>query len=374
MSEASDRYGYPIVQDPRNSLYTNRMRAFNNRARRRNTRLNSNNRNYRRSEQMWERNLLGESPRRLLDGHPDPNEAGPSGTSLAESNHQQSPLLQLEQSIHIEREAEPTLNNEQVNSQQAANQQVQDQVQAQLESLLLRDHLSSQEQQTTGNGQEEQTGTEVLNLAENTENSEANSNLDASLAETFQALQNLEVGLTVHTDPMQVIPLQVFPPELEVEPSFKPLSDPQAEFDRSMLEDIQNKDVNDPSNQPIDYNPRWISIPEGGAVFTNARLSFRNSQEQPESNLMAKKRQMERALRRREEMQFELQMQMEEGNLSNVGNNLRFISMRNTQGDQQETSEERPQEANEMRTASIALGLGEEVNPRSPSFICTINE
>ncbi|OMO52991.1 hypothetical protein COLO4_36889 [Corchorus olitorius] len=299
------------VRDPRNAQFSNHMKAFLHRAGRRNNRLNPGNRHMRRAEQLWEHNLLQEGPYSPSQGSPNPFRAGPSGASLERSPQWRSLVSTEAQNAQEEDGNELTNHNGLEEEHTEVAQQSQEQVHAQMESLMLRDRQNSQNRLQAD---DRLTGTEELNLSEPTEIEPTEAytvihSTDKHLANTFEALPSLEVEIPSLTEAQFVAPIQTLPLNLEAEPfvyqqpTFGPLTDPRAEFEISA-----------------------------------DRL-----------------KQLEQ---RRERGQFQ--------NLSDL-EDLQYSLNR-----EQARFEE--QEMNAEKLASISLDSGEEVNPRSPSFICSINE
>ncbi|OMO78934.1 Endonuclease/exonuclease/phosphatase [Corchorus olitorius] len=398
MEQASDRYGYPIIQDPRNFLFSNRMKAFLNRASRRNARLN----------------------------------ARPSGTMPAELEYQQNAVSQEQQNRNGEEEMVSLQDQSQDTDWRATDQENQDQVQTQLESLILRDHHNNHiqpqgaqvERENTAIGgsvgETEPAATEVLATPETLEIKPEEHTLEDNMAATYAELQDLELEIPNQTEILQVAPLQMIMPDPGMEPfhynqqTAEPLPDPRTAFDESvarleqleqryergfnnladlediqyslnreharfeyicdemirqsheMLQNMQNRHNNDPSTQPGDNGARWISIGEDGVVYTNDRLVLDLNTDVPKTSSMAERRVEESRLTRRETVQFELNLQLEEGKLENVGGSLSCFNMVQEQKESQDMIQ--------GTSSGITLGSGEEVNPRSPSFICTINE
>ncbi|OMO74878.1 Endonuclease/exonuclease/phosphatase [Corchorus olitorius] len=393
MSEASDRYGYPIVQDPRNFLFSNRMRAFLNRAGRRHNRLDRGDRNRRRSEQIWEDRLMGVRQKTITNFEETvADEAGPSGTCMEEEHITRTLEIHASQT-HAEMGQSQDSTSESNESQGSPHRQ--EEIQTQLESLMLMgpeeigdsnrntadlidtNQPLNQEQQAQLTEEEKRADTEVIEFSELTENATATASLnDNDLAETYAALQNLQTEFDNSVRRLELLEerhsrgfqnladLEDMQYSFEREHArFEHICEELVRQSEQLLEDMQNRHNNDPTIQSPENVPRWISTPEGGAVFTNAKLSSIPAGERPESSTAAERRARETGMISSEAICFELKLQMEEGSLSNVGESLSLFNIINTQLRDQEPT-----------TTGISLGIGEEFNPRSPSFICSVNE
>ncbi|OMO89794.1 hypothetical protein COLO4_19587 [Corchorus olitorius] len=98
---------------------------------------------------------------------------------------------------------------------------------------------------------------------------------------------------------------------------FEQICDEMVRQSTELLEGLQNRSLNDPTIQPANNNVRWISLPDGGAVYTNARLEMGGRKDIAESSQMG---------------------------------------------------------SNRNKPPILLLGVGSPVNPTSPGFICSINE
>ncbi|OMP03089.1 hypothetical protein COLO4_10630 [Corchorus olitorius] len=357
------------------------------------------------------------------------NENGPSGESqnLLESSAadrhdmaiQPNPQIQVginlnqAQSTTQEDVDEDEMQRETIRGNQA---QGQEEVQAQLQSLDLRSERNDntvsssypiQDTRLTNEMEEESERTEIIQFSEQLETSQASATVEDSIAETYASLQNLSVEAFDYTEPLQITPLQIIPFDLHSDlfnyqhQPREPILDPMTEFDNSvarleqledrqalgfqnladindmryslareharfehvcdemvrqseeMVEDLQNRHRNNPNIQPEDNRARWIGIPEGGAVYTNAKMVIQG-------------------------IQFELEIMMEEGQLSNIGGSLSRFNLIPDIGRQSPLTQEEnglEQDTGQpTQQTGITLGSGEPVNPRSPSFICTVNE
>ncbi|OMO68219.1 Zinc knuckle CX2CX4HX4C [Corchorus olitorius] len=61
---------------------------------------------------------------------------------------------------------------------------------------------------------------------------------------------------------------------------------------QKIMEDFQMRHLNDPFRQPLENEPRWINLPEGGILFTNGRLANEGQIEIGESSRMGASRNM----------------------------------------------------------------------------------
>ncbi|OMP06442.1 hypothetical protein COLO4_08128 [Corchorus olitorius] len=83
-----------------------------------------------------------------------------------------------------------------------------------------------------------------------------------------------------------------------------------------LMEELQRRHFNDPFLQPTDNAPRWINLPEGGILYTNARLVNENgNQEGPtdraESSRMGELRNRALGYKSPREIVFQVEMEIQ---------------------------------------------------------------
>ncbi|OMO55535.1 hypothetical protein COLO4_35935 [Corchorus olitorius] len=283
-------------------------------------------------------------------------------------------------------------------------------VQVQLQSLMLREGSNEEPQ-----GPEP---THITEISDPLETIPLERGLDDNIADTLQSLQSLHHLVQPHPPPQPShnVTVEAEMPAFEY-PPLEPLLDPLSEFDIStarleqleqrhdrglhnmadlediqialgreharfehiceeivrqsaeMLEGLQNRHLNDPMVQPNDNNVRWISLPQGGAVYTNARLQVDIGTNNAKSSRMGAQNKNQPNLRNMENLEFELNLQMEQQQLRMVESQITLnptATEHHPPIDQCTSLEEHP--------PTLLLGFGKMINPTSPGFICTVNE
>ncbi|OMO85769.1 Zinc knuckle CX2CX4HX4C [Corchorus olitorius] len=349
MRPITERYGHPIITDPQNNMFYNRIRAFLHRASRRTTRI----------AYGQPRNRQSQLPSTNIEASEFFEIGGTSGT--ARQN-----VLNQHDGDNREQTSEGGLSHEEEGAQLALVSQGNEDVQIQLQSLILREESIEGVQNTTEVVElvPEEESTQIIETTEILGQMRVQEELEVLSSDSGQHSQIIQ-----QEDPTQhQLPLgDISQTDLSVfeYPTLEPILDPLSEFDISvtrldlleqrynsgyhnladledmqfalyrehgrfeqicdemvrqsteLLEGLQNRSLNDPTIQPADNNVRWISLPDGGAVYTNARLEMGGRKDIAESSQMG---------------------------------------------------------SNRNKPPTLLLGSGSPVNPTSPGFICSINE
>ncbi|OMO86897.1 hypothetical protein COLO4_20867 [Corchorus olitorius] len=409
-----ERYGHPIVTDPQNNFFSNEMRAFLHRAIRRTTKIAYGER----------RSRQNQIPLINME-----NSAHYERGSLSGTTNQNLELWQVVSGNELQTVYEDVAAEEaQMTATEPKEQRTSElentrnlggeEVQAQLQSLMLRDEPRESPQDIVASLEELQVieTTQIIEISESTETLPLENGLDDNIADTLQSLQDLHHPIQPQPQPNQVVPLE---PDLQIfeYPTMEPLIGPLIEFDNSverleqleerhsrglqnmadiedmqfalnrehdrfenicneivrqsaeMLEGLQNRHLNDPTVQPSNNSARWINLPQGGVIYTNARLQTAHEQNTAESSQMGVQRREQRWLRTREELEFELNLQMEQQKLRMVESQVTLnpSTRENINSTSQPTNLE-------GQSSTLLLESGSPVNPASPGFICTVNE
>ncbi|OMP08518.1 hypothetical protein COLO4_06395 [Corchorus olitorius] len=327
---AAERYGYPIVTDPQNNFFSNNMRAFLHRASRRTTRVAYGNRGNRDNQlpllniehsQHYER---GSSSGTAAQASPPRQEEEPKELQVIPEEVETQELQMIN----------PELVDQETSERDNSIAALGEDLQAQMQSLMLREERG-ETQQSIESVQEQQ-------------DSERTHILETRLE---QLEQRFERGYNNLAD------LDYMQFALNREHArFEHLCGEIVRQSAEMLEGLQNRHMNDPNVQPDDNNVRWISFPQGGAVYTNARLQIENGATEAESSRMGSRRNDQPSLRSNERLEFELNHQMEQHHLNLVESQITSTP----------TAEECHTATNQgCQTIALMLGTGSPVNPTS---------
>ncbi|OMO71298.1 hypothetical protein COLO4_28311 [Corchorus olitorius] len=393
----SQRYGYPIVVDDTQPFFSNEMRAFRNRARRRNTRL------------IYSQN---QNRRRLQNG----------------DENRDVRVEEMEQEQETEQVQIPPAENP---AQNEANQlrrgrnegdQTRESQGSEENFLLASEEFNDNENEQDGDIQGAAGGVGGdshiidLTIGEGDHNDRGQEMQDDTQVNELSVLTPVSL---LQPEPLPIRPPQItYQTEVSDYPPYSPISDPMFEFDNTvnrvqsiyeryeggfenladyedmmfaiareqsrfehvcaevvrhsgiMLDGIQNRHLNDPFDQPNDNQPRWINMPGGGIMYTNAKYVAEEGQ-RAESSAMGERRNREPRMMNREDIEFQLSIRAERNqqeNARNIGEVWTSFSLQNFR--------ETALPAITEEVPVVDTGPGEEQSDRgvSPGFICTVNE
>ncbi|OMO73972.1 hypothetical protein COLO4_26770 [Corchorus olitorius] len=386
--------GFPIVYEPNENLFSNSMRAFFNRSSRRTTRLRYNLRNGGRAvldanrqiaeipndeiQQGRKQITIIEDVSQPVDRLAEASQDGFQNFTRGESSHQR---LEAERGNGAEvgindaplRDAERDpgpLNIE--TGQSFQMEQVSDN---QLAGTTNEMELSIQDEERPLEIEPVPQPTEIIEVLEEEDPYEAQVE-ESDIMPIMDPVAKFDRSVLI-IEQIEGRYADGFQNLSEVDDMRFALAREQARFERvcdelvrqseQMLEDLQNRRLNDPLVQPNDNRVRWIEVPGGGPLLTNARVALEQKDQAPESSSMGARRGTNPNLTRREEVFMEFCVQVETEELSLIDGSHYSLSLQNA------APESSMVDIPPVTNSQNQLIVEEEIRMR-PAFICTMNE
>ncbi|OMP01742.1 hypothetical protein CCACVL1_03016 [Corchorus capsularis] len=398
VEEVREKYGHPVEYDPQNTLFTNKMRAFLNRASRRSTRVSI------RQNACWHERRL--SDQRVTDGSLRIGESRDNSRNRVIAGAQLQSIEQESQQAgepsftKLPPILEPQSQEFNAQMEMLALGTLEEQDDENVESTTVTDQFNTEQPPAVGEGdvttERRAEINEEVNLGEEYETAggenqgpevrveedqegeqqhliiaTSQNSLDAQIAAFNSTIERMQQINGRHVDGFEnTADYDDWAFSLAREQSkFEFICEELVRQGEQMLDGLQRSHQNDPYIQTFDNVPGWIEVPDGGTLFTNARLEGSNP-EMGESSAMGALRNREQDTTHQEGVLFQLEMMMQneqqQTRHAEVGNSPHRFNMWEINHPQIEAAGDEEQK--------VAVEPHQELSLNSPGFRCAVNE